>query len=125
MTVWAALARLIGCREDQAEELLASPEHARQAELRISRRGLFLGVGAVAGGSAFSFADPFDDERARVLRMAQLIVGSYMDALVGVPVQSYVVTDAQLRANRVLNVTVSVRPLGYIIQPITTELEFK
>ena len=113
MSVWGALARLVGCREDQAEELLASPEHARQASLRISRRGLFLGVGAVAGGSAFSFADPFDDERARVLRMATRIVRSYMDQRL---VSSYGVECASLDpAIRTLNVRVWVRPIAYLV----------
>lgn len=50
-----ALARMLGIKPHQAEDALHS-EHAARAVL--SRRDLFAAGGAMAAGSAFSFAPP-------------------------------------------------------------------
>ena len=54
MSALEAFARLVGIRREQAEEVLHSEASARA---QLSRRGFFVGVGAVAAGSCFSFLE--------------------------------------------------------------------
>lgn len=49
------LAKTLGCRPDQADDVVRSEPSARAA---LSRRGLFKAAGAVAAGSAFGFGAP-------------------------------------------------------------------
>lgn len=53
-----ALCKLLGIREDQAEDALRSERAAREA---LTRRSFFGVAGALAAGTAFSFAAPVDD----------------------------------------------------------------
>lgn len=64
------LARTIGCRPDQADDVVRSEPSARAA---LSRRGLFQAAGAVAAGVAFgdvparsSIWDLFDAAHSRI-----------------------------------------------------------
>ncbi|HWA29145.1 MAG TPA: hypothetical protein VG734_26075 [Lacunisphaera sp.] len=50
MTVWDSLANLLRVRRDQVEDVLQSEASARRA-LMLSRRGFFVGAGAVAAGT--------------------------------------------------------------------------
>ena len=52
MTILTSLRRLLGCEAHQVEDVLRSEESARKA-LLMSRRGLFMGAGAVAVGRVF------------------------------------------------------------------------
>lgn len=113
------LAHALGVESGVAEEVLRSEASARE-QVRLSRRGLFLGAGAVAAGRAFSFA-PLDDER--MIRMVMVAAKEYTDWL---PIQSYGVEAVRLDpASRRLEVRVWVRPLGYIVGPIKADLGFK
>ena len=51
------LARVIGCSREQAPEVVHSERSARRS-FEISRRGFFIGAGAVAAAAAFSFPKP-------------------------------------------------------------------
>jgi hypothetical protein len=55
MGALATLARMLGVGAHQAEDALQSERAARAA---LSRRDLFAAAGALAAGSAFSFAAP-------------------------------------------------------------------
>jgi hypothetical protein len=58
------LAKTLGVREDQAEDVLHSEKSARAA---ISRRGLFKAAGAVAAGTLFSqYVNPLDGYEFRI-----------------------------------------------------------
>lgn len=49
------LARFLGVRDDQVEEVVRDERHAK---LTLSRRGLFTGGAAMAASTAFGFARP-------------------------------------------------------------------
>ena len=44
---------MLGVRPDQVEDVVTSSEASARAALTLSRRGLFLGAGAVAAGTLF------------------------------------------------------------------------
>lgn len=52
-TIWQRFAKMLGIREDQAEDALKSE---RAAKLMLSRRAFFGVSGALAVGTAFAFA---------------------------------------------------------------------
>lgn len=74
-----ALARALGVRGDQAEEVLRSE---RSARARLSRRQLFAGAGAIAAGTAFGFGE---GEEERVMRLARMTVKEFFDRPLGAP----------------------------------------
>lgn len=61
-----ALCKLLGIREDQAEDALRSERAAREA---LTRRSFFGVAGALAAGTAFSFAAPVDTAAAYDVRL--------------------------------------------------------
>ena len=68
------LAKWLGCRDDQAQDVVKSEPSAK---LAMSRRGLFRAAGAVAAGSLFSFgSEPADAYEVRLVSYPVLVTRS-------------------------------------------------